>query len=53
MPSTSLEKSRQLAHRTRLFALGVIRLRRLLTGSEEARIIGRQVLRCAMSVGAN
>src|SRR5436190_16740529 len=39
--------------RTKEFALRVIRLTRTLPKTDEARVIGRQLLRCATSVGAN
>ena len=39
--------------RTKQFALRIIRLWRTLPSSEEARILGKQLLRCGTSVGAN
>jgi four helix bundle protein len=42
-----------LKRRTKEFALGVIRLFRTLPKTEEARVLGRQVLRSATSVAAN
>lgn len=42
-----------LKTRTRHFALRVLRLYRSLPRTEEARIIGRQLLRSGTSVGAN
>ena len=39
--------------RTKEFALKVIRLTRTLPKTEEARVMGRQLLRSATSVGAN
>ncbi len=39
--------------RTKVFALRVIRAYRGLPSSDEARVIGRQLLRSATSVGAN
>src|SRR5439155_712801 len=39
--------------RTKVFALRVIRAYRRLPSSDEARVIGRQLLRSATSVGAN
>ena len=39
--------------RTRRFALRVIRLTESLPSSQTARVIGRQLLRCGTSVGAN
>jgi len=44
---------RDLKKRTQQFALRVIRMYRKLPKTEEARIIGKQVLRSATSVGAN
>lgn len=43
----------ELKLRTKQFALRNITLYRSLPKSEEARIIGKQLLRSAMSVGAN
>lgn len=45
--------SEQLKQRTKQFALDVIELFRSLPRTEEARIIGRQLLRSATSVAAN
>jgi four helix bundle protein len=42
-----------LRERTKQFALRVIRLSRALPRTEEARVIGRQLLRAATSVAAN
>jgi four helix bundle protein len=46
-------QSEILRKRTKQFALRAIRLFRALPRSEEARIIGRQLLRSATSVAAN
>lgn len=46
-------KPEELRERTKRFALDVIRLFRALPRSEEARIIGRQLMRAATSVAAN
>src|SRR4051794_35619595 len=43
----------QLRNRTKTFALRVLKLFRALPRSEEAKIIGRQVLRSATAIGAN
>ena len=43
----------QLREQTKRFALHIVRLFRALPKTEEARIIGRQVLRSGTSVGAN
>lgn len=42
-----------MKQRTKQFALSVIHLYRTLPATEEARIIGRQLLRSATSVAAN
>jgi len=42
-----------LKARTKQFALRVLRLYRALPAGEEARILGRQILRSGTSVGAN
>jgi len=49
-PSITAEN---LKTRTKQFALRVITLCRQLPPSQEGRIISRQLLRCATSVGAN
>ena len=43
----------EMKQRTKAFGLRVIKLFRALPASEEARIIGRQLLRSGISVGAN
>ena len=43
----------ELRERTKQFAIRVIRLFRALPRTEEARVIGRQLLRAATSVAAN
>src|SRR5207248_20660 len=48
-----LDRSEQLKSRTKQFALRVIRLFKSLPKSEEARIIGRQLLRAGTAIGAN
>ena len=45
-------KSFDLGVRTKEFALRVIRLYQALPESGEARVIGKQILRCGTSVGA-
>jgi four helix bundle protein len=45
--------SQDLQLRTKQFALRILRLYRALPANEEARILGRQVLRSSTSVGAN
>ncbi len=42
-----------LKQRTKLFALSIVRLCRTLPDTDEARILGKQLLRSATSVGAN
>ena len=42
-----------LKHRTKDFALRVLKLYRALPRTEEARILGKQLLRASTSVGAN
>ena len=49
----ALEKARELQARTKSFALRIIRMFRSLPKTEEARILGRQVLRSSTSVAAN
>lgn len=49
----TLDRAAQLKDRSQKFALAVISLCRTLPRTEEARIIGRQLLRSATSVGAN
>lgn len=43
----------ELQSRTKRFALRILRLCRSLPKSDEARIIGKQVLRSGTSIGAN
>ncbi|MEX2115874.1 MAG: four helix bundle protein [Bacteroidota bacterium] len=43
----------QLKQRTKVFAVKIIRLFRTLPRTEEARVLGRQLLRSATSVAAN
>ncbi len=43
----------ELKHRSKAFAIRIVKLFRSLPKSEEARIIGRQVLRSGTSVAAN
>lgn len=51
--SVSSEKPFDLRIRTKNFALRIVRLYRTLPRSEEARIIGKQLLRSGTSIGAN
>jgi four helix bundle protein len=48
-----LAKSQALRDRTKQFALRVLKMFQSLPKTDEARIIGRQVLRSGSSVGAN
>jgi four helix bundle protein len=43
----------ELKKRTQLFAIAVIRFVQTLPSSDSANIIGRQLLKCGASVGAN
>lgn len=47
------ERKKDLSDRTKKFALSVIRMFIALPKTEEAKVIGRQVLRSGTSVGAN
>lgn len=49
----SLKKAKELQARTKTFALRIIRMFRRLPKTEEAKIMGRQVLRSGTSVAAN
>lgn len=49
----TLERHEALRARTKAFALRVIRLHRALPRTEEARVLGRQLLRAGTSVAAN
>jgi four helix bundle protein len=48
-----LEQHKQLKQRTKTFALRIIRMTQALPRSREADVIARQILRSAMSIGAN
>ena len=50
---TDVEFAEQFKKRTKSFALRIIRLFQALPKTEEARIIGKQLLRSATSVAAN
>ena len=45
--------SEAMKHRTKNFALRILKLYRSLPKTDEARILGRQVLRSGTSIGAN
>ena len=49
----SLSQAEQLRERTKQFAIRVVKLFRSLPKTEEARVIGKQVLRSGTSVAAN
>lgn len=51
--STKMEFAEAFRRRTKKFAIDVIQLYRKLPNNEEARIIGRQLLKSATSVAAN
>ena len=53
MPSQETIAPTDLKVRTRTFALRIVRLYAALPKSTVAQVIGRQVLRCGTSVGAN
>jgi four helix bundle protein len=42
-----------LRDRTKQFAIGIVKLVRMLSSNEESKIIGRQLMRSATSVAAN
>jgi four helix bundle protein len=48
-----LDRAEGLKRRTKEFALRVVRMFKALPRGEEARIMGRQVLRSGTSIGAN
>jgi four helix bundle protein len=47
------DRSEQLRERTKAFALRILRLFRSLPGSADIQILGKQLVRCGTSVGAN
>ena len=48
-----MTRNDQLRERTKQFAIRVVRLFRALPSNQEAQVIGKQLLRCGTSVGAN
>jgi len=50
---TALDKAKEPQDRTKRFALRVVRMFRALPHTEEARILGKQVLRSGTSMAAN
>ena len=53
MAGNALEMAEAMRRRTKQFALRVVNLSRALPKEDEARVIGRQMLRSGTSVGAN
>lgn len=53
MASAALATSVALRERTKQFAYRIVRLFRALPKTVEAQIVGKQLLRCGTSVGAN
>lgn len=51
--ATNLEFAKQMQARTKAFAIRIIRMFQSLPKTDEARIIGRQVLKSGTSVAAN
>ena len=47
------ERSEQLRERTKAFALRILRVFRSLPASADIQILGKQLVRCGTSVGAN
>lgn len=48
-----MTKQEELRERTKKFAIRIVKLFRALPKTDEARIIGKQILRSGTSVGAN
>ena len=53
MDGNALDRAKALQDRTKEFAIRVVRMFRSLPKTDEARILGKQVLRSATSVAAN
>src|SRR5579863_3098135 len=49
----TLDRAAELKARTKAFAIRIVRLYRLLPRSTDAQVLGKQLLRCGTSVGAN
>jgi four helix bundle protein len=49
----AISKQEELRNRTKHFALRIVRLFQHLPHSPEAQVLGKQLLRCGTSVGAN
>jgi len=48
-----LNRTEELRNRTKQFAIRIVRLFQALPKSSEAQVMGKQLLRCGTSVGAN
>lgn len=48
-----IHQTQQLKDRTKQFAIRIVKLCRLLPKADDARILGKQLLRCGTSVAAN
>jgi four helix bundle protein len=46
-------EEKDLRHRTKHFALSIIRMSSMMPKTTEAQVLGKQLLRAATSVGAN
>ena len=53
MTGNALTMAEAMRRRTKQFALRIIKLSRALPKTDEARVVGRQLLRSGTSVGAN
>ena len=53
MTAAALDRAKELQDRSQQFALRVVRMFRALPRADEARILGKQVLRSGTSVAAN
>ncbi|PYP91326.1 MAG: four helix bundle protein [Candidatus Angelobacter sp. Gp1-AA117] len=48
-----MNRTEELRNRTKQFAIRIVRLFQALPKSSEAQVMGKQLLRCGTSVGAN
>jgi four helix bundle protein len=53
MAESALDKAKELQDRTKRFAIRIVKMFKALPKTDEARIIGKQVLRSGTSVAAN
>ena len=53
MHENALSKAKELQDRTKRFAVRIVRMFKALPKTDEARVIGKQVLRSGTSVAAN